>query len=61
VSISKQPLVDRDATIARMKTKVLVAVAGAGIENLEWLQIGKLDAYDIVPPSKALFKKLGYL
>jgi ADP-ribose pyrophosphatase YjhB (NUDIX family) len=36
-------------------------VAGAGIEKLEWAPIEKLAEYDIVPPSRALFQKLGYL
>ena len=32
-----------------------------GIEKLEWIKIEDLDNYDIVPPSRILFKKLGYL
>lgn len=32
-----------------------------GIEKLEWVPITELGNYDIVPPSRALFKKLGYL
>lgn len=32
-----------------------------GIEKLEWISITELDNYDIVPPSRILFKKLGYL
>lgn len=31
------------------------------IEKLEWVPIGKLQDYDIVPPSVILFRKLGYL
>lgn len=31
------------------------------IERLEWVKINNLKNYDIVPPSKILFKKLGYL
>jgi ADP-ribose pyrophosphatase YjhB (NUDIX family) len=31
-----------------------------GIEKLEWVLISKLKNYDLVPPSKKLFKKLGY-
>lgn len=31
-----------------------------GIEKLEWVNINDLGRYDIVPPSKILFKKLGY-
>lgn len=31
------------------------------IEKLEWIDINSLKNYDIVPPSKVLFKKLGYL
>ncbi|NTW62280.1 NUDIX domain-containing protein [Candidatus Saccharibacteria bacterium] len=30
------------------------------IERLEWVPVSKLDEYDIVPPSKILFNKLGY-
>ncbi len=32
-----------------------------GIEKLEWVNIEELDQYDLVPPSRKLFKKLGYL
>jgi len=32
-----------------------------GIEKLEWIKIEDLGNYDIVPPSRILFKKLGYL
>lgn len=32
-----------------------------GIEKLEWVPIKKLTEYDIVPPSRILFKKLGYI
>lgn len=32
-----------------------------GIERLEWVPTTKLSGYDIVPPSRILFKKLGYL
>lgn len=32
-----------------------------GIEKLEWVPIEKLKEYDIVPPSKELFQKLGYM
>ena len=32
-----------------------------GIEKLEWIKIEDLSNYDIVPPSRILFKKLGYL
>lgn len=31
------------------------------IEKLEWVETNNLKNYDIVPPSKILFKKLGYL
>ena len=34
---------------------------GTGIEKLEWVPIDQLSKYDIVPPSVALFKKMGYL
>lgn len=34
---------------------------GEGIERIEWVKIEDLSRYDIVPPSRALFKKLGYL
>lgn len=32
-----------------------------GIEKLEWIPTTELVNYDIVPPSKTLFKRLGYL
>ena len=32
-----------------------------GIERLEWIPISELKNYDIVPPSRTLFTKLGYL
>ncbi len=32
-----------------------------GIEKLEWIRLEDLGKYDIVPPSKVLFKKLGYI
>lgn len=32
-----------------------------GIEKLEWVPKEKLAGYDIVPPSRVLFQKLGYL
>lgn len=35
--------------------------AGEGIERLEWIPISKLKNYDLVPPSRKLFKKIGYL
>ena len=35
-------------------------VAGKGIEKVEFVPIEKLNEYDIVPPSRILFKKLGY-
>ncbi|HSX30687.1 MAG TPA: NUDIX domain-containing protein [Candidatus Saccharimonadales bacterium] len=31
------------------------------IERLEWVPRAKLTEYDLVPPSRVLFKKLGYL
>lgn len=31
------------------------------IEKLEWVEIDKLKDYDLVPPSKKLFSKLGYI
>jgi 8-oxo-dGTP pyrophosphatase MutT (NUDIX family) len=34
---------------------------GQGIEKLEWIPIEQLEVYDIVPPAKKLFIKLGYL
>ncbi|GHU07304.1 hypothetical protein FACS189431_1640 [Alphaproteobacteria bacterium] len=34
---------------------------GENIEKLEWIPIGKLPEYDIVPPSVELYKKLGYM
>lgn len=36
-------------------------VPGSGIEKLEWIAIEDLPKYDIVPPSRILFQKLGYL
>lgn len=33
----------------------------ADIEKLEWVPVSDLHTYDIVPPSKILFKKLGYI
>ncbi len=36
-------------------------VAGKGIERLEWVPISKLKNYDLVPPSRKLFKRIGYL
>lgn len=35
-------------------------VPAPGIEKLEWIPTSKLKDYDIVPPAKKLFKKLGY-
>lgn len=32
-----------------------------GVERLEWIPISELSKYDIVPPSRELFAKLGYL
>lgn len=32
-----------------------------GIEKIEWVQPEDLSSYDIVPPSRILFQKLGYL
>jgi hypothetical protein len=32
-----------------------------GIEKLEWVPKDKLAQYDVVPPSKILFKKLSYM
>lgn len=34
---------------------------GEGIEKLEWVRPENLDEYDIVPPSRILFEKLGYI
>lgn len=36
-------------------------VAGDGVERLEWVDKARLDEYDIVPPSRVLFQKLGYM
>lgn len=36
-------------------------VAGKGIEKLEWVHISKLKSYDLVPPSRKLFRRIGYL
>ena len=32
-----------------------------GIERLEWIPTPKLKEYDLVPPSKNLFKRIGYI
>jgi len=32
-----------------------------GIEKIEWIKPENLSSYDIVPPSRVLFEKLGYL
>lgn len=34
---------------------------GEGIEKIEWVEPKDLASYDIVPPSRILFEKLGYL
>lgn len=34
---------------------------GEGVEKLEWVASQDLVNYDIVPPSRVLFRKLGYL
>lgn len=36
-------------------------VTGEGIEKLEWVPISKIGQYDIVPPSRILFEKLGMI
>lgn len=36
-------------------------VPAEGIEKLEWASISELGNYDLVPPSRKLFTKLGYL
>jgi nucleoside triphosphatase len=36
-------------------------VVGEGIEKIEWVKPESLGNYDIVPPSKILFQKLGYM
>ena len=36
-------------------------IVGDGIEKVEWAPIEKLNEYDIVPPSRILFEKMGYL
>ncbi len=36
-------------------------VASDGIEKLEWVEKENLGQYDIVPPSRVLFEKLGYI
>lgn len=36
-------------------------VAGDGVERLEWVVKSELCNYDIVPPSRVLFEKLGYI
>jgi len=34
---------------------------GDGIEKIEWVKPEDLSSYDIVPPSRILFEKLGYI
>lgn len=36
-------------------------VPGDGVERLEWIAKDDLSNYDIVPPSRVLFRKLGYI
>lgn len=36
-------------------------VIGENLEKVEWVPIVNLHQYDIVPPSRILFKKLGYI
>lgn len=36
-------------------------IMSEGIEKLEWVPISKLNNYDLVPPTRKLFIKLGYL
>lgn len=36
-------------------------IPGEGIEKLEWVPIEQLTNYDLVPPSRQLFKKIGYI
>lgn len=36
-------------------------VPGPDIERLEWVDKSNLGSYDIVPPSRVLFEKLGYI
>ncbi len=36
-------------------------VVGEGIEKIEWVAKEDLPKYDIVPPSRILFEKLGYM
>jgi len=36
-------------------------IPAPGIEKLEWVSTEDLHQYDIVPPSRILFQKLGYL
>ncbi len=38
-----------------------VIIVGHGIEMVKWVKIDDLKSYDIVPPSRALFEKLGYI
>lgn len=34
---------------------------GDGIEKIEWVKPENLASYDIVPPSRIIFEKLGYI
>ena len=36
-------------------------VIGEGIEKIEWVKKEDLSSYEIVPPSRILFRKLGYI
>jgi len=36
-------------------------IPGEGIEKLEWIPVEKLSKYDLVPPSRKLLKRIGWL
>lgn len=47
-------------TLCRYKSGEL-KIGDNSIERLEWVSKNELNKYDIVPPSKELFKKLGFI
>ena len=54
----KKQFIYLDSTYDYIGGDILI---GENIEKVEWVPIDKLHEYDIVPPSKILFKKLGYI
>ena len=58
-------LVHRDQDVgleeARIDPPLGELVPAEGIEKLEWVPIEQLSSYNLVPPPRKLFKKIGYL